>query len=76
MDNRWAELETAFDRSSDARKAVLGGLAGGAGGAVGTLVGAGDPSLRLAVTVAVTAVAVVCLLAAAAYADRRAGASA
>ena len=71
----WVELRAAFDRSSDARKVVVGGLAGGAGGAVGALVGT-DVYVSLGLTTAVTVVAVVCLLAAVAYLDRRAAASA
>ncbi len=77
MNPRLEELQAAFDRSSDSRKAVVGGLAGGVGGAVGALADTGgDVYAQLAVTVLVTVVAVVCLLAAVAHLDRRTGASA
>ena len=76
MAHLWRELQAAFDRSSDARKTVVGGLAGGAGGAVGALAGTGDVYVRLAITTLVTVAVVVCLLAAVGYLDRRADVSA
>ena len=72
----WGEIQAVFDQSSDSRKAVLGGLSGGTGGAVGTLAETGDVYVQLAITVVVTVVVVVCLLAAVSQFDRRADATA
>ena len=69
----WEEMRAAFARSSDARMVVVGGLAGGVGGAVGALANTGSLYARLALTGVAAVVVALALLAVLVYLDARAG---
>ena len=67
----WEEMRAAFTRSSDTRMVVVGGLAGGVGGAVGALVETANIYARLALTGTVAVVVALALLAVLVYLDAR-----